>query len=280
MQHVAKHCNTLPNTATHCNTHTDSRRTGTKPSSTHWNTLQHTATHCNTLPNTATRCQTHTDLRRTGTKPWSTLWNTLQHTATHCNTLQHTATHCNALQHTATHCNTLQHTATHCSTLQHTATQTHGGRARSLDRAILVPQHMCPKSIWEKRPTYVKNDLHMWKETYICEKETYRCEKRPPYVWKETTYVKRNIYVRKKKAHICPKSMDMNESCLRQEWIIVVRNIWTWMRHVSDRNESLRTYGRFTCVKCICVYIYMYIYTHKYICEKRPIYVKSDLQVI
>jgi len=76
------------------------------------NTLQQTASHCNTLQHTATHCNTRNTLQRT-----TTHCNALQHTSTHYNTLQHTATHCNALQHTATHYDTLQHNATHCNTL-------------------------------------------------------------------------------------------------------------------------------------------------------------------
>jgi len=78
LQHTATHCkisNTLPHTATHCNT--------LQHTSTHCNTLQHTATHCNTLQHTATHCNT---LQH----------NTLQHTATHCST-------CNALQYSRFH---------------------------------------------------------------------------------------------------------------------------------------------------------------------------------
>ena len=90
---------------------------------------QHTATHCNTLQHTATHCCT------------------LQHTAIHCNTLQHTAAHCNTLQHTTTHCNTLhaatyynalQHTATHCDTLQHTATHRN-------THLLQHPRHSCSR---------------------------------------------------------------------------------------------------------------------------------------
>ena len=89
-----RHCNTLPNAATHRNS------------------LHLTASHCITLHHTATRC------------------NTLQHTSSHSNAakhcipiqrtamLHHTAAPCNIPHLTATYYNTLQHTATHCNTLQ------------------------------------------------------------------------------------------------------------------------------------------------------------------
>jgi len=53
-----------------------------------------------------------------------------------------------------------------------------------------------------KSPIYVKRDLQLWKETYICEKrpmwtEAYTCEKRP-------TFVKKNLYMRKE-TYICEK---------------------------------------------------------------------------
>ena len=85
----ATHCNTLPHTATHCNT-----------------------LHCNTLQHTATDGK-HTAQHFTYPRYiCCDSCNMLPHTATHCNTLQHTATPYHTLQHTATHCNTLQHTAT------------------------------------------------------------------------------------------------------------------------------------------------------------------------
>jgi len=84
------------------------------------NTLPHSATDCNT--HTATRGNTQQRqltvlLARPFTISSGVL--TLIHPATRCNTLQHAATHCNTLQHTATRCNTLQHPDTPCNTLQH-----------------------------------------------------------------------------------------------------------------------------------------------------------------
>jgi len=125
---------------------------------------------------------------------------------------------------------------------------------------------------------YVKRDLWMWKETYICEKrriylglvnrssirelsmakETYICEKRHTYVqrdihmWKETylcekrhTYVKRDIHMWKE-TYLCAK---------RPTYLGFVY----WYRSSSSLSS-----GSWVCQK-------------RYVCEKRPMYVKRDL---
>ena len=115
--------NTLPHTATHCNT---LQRTIV---------MQHTtapqpqlqvlfAIHCNALQRTATHCTALQQQQPRSRNCMSFLW----HTATYCDILQHTTTHCNTLQHASPtamiarpFCNTLQHTATHCKALQRTA---------------------------------------------------------------------------------------------------------------------------------------------------------------
>jgi len=147
-------CNTLQNTAKHCNTCTTLQRTATQYSripksvthrrchaATHCNTLQHTDTPCNTPQHTAIEYQRVSLIAAARLQHVSAHVNTRRHTAPHCITMYHTAIHCkllqhnikrghssslprcNTLQHAATRCNTLKYAVTHCNALQYTATR-------------------------------------------------------------------------------------------------------------------------------------------------------------
>jgi len=54
--------------------------------------------------------------------------------------------------------------------------------------------------MYEKRPTYMKRDLHIWKETCICEKFLKLWERTPPCnLWERTpTCMKRDIHLSEK----------------------------------------------------------------------------------
>jgi len=159
-------CNTLPHTATHCNTTKRDRPVGQSALGRPW---QHSTTHCNTLQHTATQ------------------GNTLQHVATHCNTLQHTTTHCNTLHHTATHCNTLQHNKTK-QTCQsdcpdHAWVNQNSGIVSKVSYGISFIVLFCKRDLWNyrsllqsivsfivlfcKRDLYCKRDLIMPEWTKI-----------------------------------------------------------------------------------------------------------------
>ena len=146
LQHTAKHCNPLQQTATHRDTlqHTAAHCSTLLHTATHSNTLSHTAAHCNVRLYPQGSLCAHTPHMRAFVRPHSKrvwahkkmyphskrqrryIFLLLKHAATRCNTLQHAATHCNTLQHTATVCNTLQHSATHCNTLQDTPVSSKG----------------------------------------------------------------------------------------------------------------------------------------------------------
>jgi len=137
----------------------------------------------------------------------------------------------------------------------------------------------------ENRPTYVKRDLCIWKETYICGKKpvgvtclwvslfictrhhsftwkrTYICEKRPACVKWDTMYMREETYICKKR---------LFSGCLSS-------SIPTWLLHVkNDLHMWKETY---TCEKRPYIYVKRDLSMRKdtYICEKRPMYVERDL---
>jgi len=117
LQHTAKHCNALHDTARYvvktlqhreALQHRALKHVDDLPSLQHCKAMETESScryilmcSCNTLQHTATYCNTE----RRSTLTACPHYNTVQNPATHCNTLQHTAALYNTLQHTTTHCN-------------------------------------------------------------------------------------------------------------------------------------------------------------------------------
>jgi len=120
---------------------------------------------------------------------------------------------------------------------------------------------------------FSSRDLHMWEETYICEKgcakETYICEKRP-------TYVK----IRNDAHETCKRDLNMWKEPYKYEkrhaketYICEKRPTW-----VKKRNHAHKT-----CKRDLHMWKETYICEkghakETYTCEKKPTYVKRDVQ--
>jgi len=266
---------------------------------THYSTLQHTATHCNTMQHAAaTHC--------------NTLQHTVHHTATHtlhCNALQHMAAHCNtctALQHTTAHCSTLQHnathwnTATHCNTYLLRATNTRGTsklfeHARGPRTAARLPvktdlhkwEETC---VYQKRPTYTQRDLRKrsTKEPYTCVHLRVKSESTKEickwalcsrtWLSQETSLIKRDLLTQKENYE-----KDQQKSPIHACACMSKDNNHTWKETCNrDLNKLSRDrfYNNLRNRPVNELSVYAHIMSHKtYICQKRPTYVKRDLNM-
>jgi len=107
---------------------------------------------------------------------------------------------------------------------------------------------------------HVKNDLHVWKETYMCEMRHYVYEERDLYMWKDTYICENRPYICEKRDLHMPKE---NNTCDTGGLFSSVLDVTP--SRMRDIVHSCMWHDSFTCVI--------------YICEKRPIYVRKETYI-
>ena len=127
---------------------------------------------------------------------------------------------------------------------------------------------------------HVKNDLHVWKESYMCEMRHYVYEERDLYMWKDTYICENRPYICEKRDLHMPKennTCDKRPTYVKRDLHMPKENntcdagglfssvLDVTPSHMRDIVHSCMWHDSFTCV------IYM--------CEKRPIYVRKETYI-